>query len=92
MTEQLDQSKHAQPTIRCPFCVAGDIKAELGKSECPVCSAKYEIDDRAECFFVDLENPRLPLKGTYCRQCGLVQGGYRKRCRYCRAIVRTKVQ
>jgi len=91
MAEQLDQKELVQPTIRCPFCVNGNINAEPGKSECPVCHTKFEIDDRAECIFVDLDDPRLPLKGTYCRQCGLIQGGYRKHCRYCRAIVRLKM-
>ena len=79
-------------TIRCPFCTDGNIIAQPGKSECPECHAKYELDDRVECIFVDLDNPRLPIKGTYCRQCGLVQGGYRKHCRNCGAIVRTKLQ
>ena len=83
---------NCQPTIRCPFCVDGNINAEPGKSECSACHTKFEVDDRAECVFVDLDNPRLPLKGTYCSQCGLVQGGYRKYCRYCGAIVRTKLQ
>ena len=81
-----------QPTIRCPFCVDGNINAEPGKTECPACHAKFEVDDRIECIFVDLENPRLPLQGTYCRQCGLIQGGYRRYCYYCRALVRDKVQ
>jgi len=81
-----------QATIRCPFCIYGNINAEPGKSECATCHAKFEVDDRIECVFVDLENPRLPLKGTYCRQCGLIQGGYRKYCHYCRALVRDRVQ
>jgi len=92
MTGKLDPSEPVQPSIRCPFCVDGNIKAEPGESACPACHAKFEVDDRAECVFVDLDNPRLPVKGTYCRQCGLVQGGYRKHCRYCGAIVRLAEQ
>ena len=92
MTEKLDQDELVQSNIKCPFCIDSNIKAEPGKSECTVCHAKFEIDDRVECVFVDLDNPRLPVKGTYCSQCGLVQGVYRKYCRYCRAIVRHKIQ
>ena len=92
MTENLDSASKNQPALRCPFCVDGNITAEPGKSECPACHAKFEVDDRAECIFVDLDNPRLPIKGIYCRQCGLVQGGHRKRCRYCGAIIRYKMQ
>ena len=92
MTEKLDSASKYQPTIRCPFCVDGNINAEPGKSECPSCRAKYEIDDRVECLFVDLDNLRLPLKGTYCRQCGLVQGGYRKHRHFCGALVRIEAQ
>jgi len=79
-------------TIRCPFCTEGQVKAEPGKAVCQECNAKFEIDDRVECVFVDLNNPGLPLKGTYCRSCGLVQGVNRKRCHYCGAIVKLKLQ
>jgi len=78
--------------IRCPFCTEGYIKAESGENVCRACDAKFRIDDRVQYIFVDLNNPRIPIKGTYCRNCGLVQSHYRKRCRYCGTIVRPKLQ
>ena len=79
-------------TIKCPFCTEGQVKAEPGNAVCFECNAIFEIDDRAECIFVDPNNPRLPIEGTYCRGCGLIQTLERKRCYYCGAIVKLKLQ
>ena len=70
-------------SIRCPFCTDGHIKAEPGKATCFDCDAKFEIDDRAECIFVDLDNPRLPISGNICGECGLVQSDKNETCVYC---------
>ena len=75
-------------TISCPFCSDGHIKAEPGKTICLKCNASFEIDDKVECIFVDLADPRIPLKGTYCMSCGLVQSFYKKRCSFCETILR----
>ncbi len=69
--------------MNCPFCGNIDIANEPGETFCPKCSTRFEIDDRSECIFVDPDHPRLPIKGTICSGCGLVQGGPRKACTYC---------
>jgi hypothetical protein len=51
--------------------------------KCPECYAKFEFDDRMECIFVDTNDLRLPVHGTVCPQCGLVQGMDVQRCLYC---------
>ena len=80
-------------TIECPFCLDGKVGAKPGKSECPTCHTEFEIDDRVECVFVDLENPRIPMKGVFCSGCGLVvQRLHRKHCSYCGARVWHRVQ
>jgi len=79
-------------TIRCPFCTEGYVRSEPGKAICLDCNAKFEIDDRAECIFVDLADPKLPNKGIFCRSCGLVQSHDKKRCSYCRTIIRQEMQ
>jgi hypothetical protein len=77
--------------IRCPFCTKGYIRAKPGDANCLECNAGFKIDDRAECVFVDLADPRLPNKGTFCTSCGLVQSHYKKRCSNCRTIIRHEV-
>ena len=69
--------------LTCPFCLNRCIEARHGKSECPVCSATFEIDDRAECDFADTDNIRLPVSGIVCGTCGLVQSGNRESCPHC---------
>jgi hypothetical protein len=68
--------------IECPFCIA-PLKPKVGKIQCPMCEAKFEYDDRMECIFVDTSDLRLPVHGTVCPQCGLVQGEDVQRCVYC---------
>ena len=55
--------------IRCVFCGYDGIEAKPGKTVCPGCDTVFEIDDRCECVFVDLENPRLPIEGIICPRC-----------------------
>ena len=69
--------------IRCPFCGYYGIEAKPGKSVCPDCDASFEIDDRGECIFVNPDNPKLPIEGTVCPRCGLVQGEETENCVYC---------
>lgn len=77
--------------IRCPFCGYRGIEVKPGKSDCPGCDAGFEIDDRVECVFVGLENPRLPIEGTISMRCGLIQGDAES-CVYCEAELNTKLQ
>ena len=51
--------------------------------KCPECHAKFEYDDRMESVFDDTDDLRLPLHGSVCPQCGLVQGEDVQRCFYC---------
>jgi hypothetical protein len=68
---------------KCPFCETYSLEFKAGKSTCPECHAKYEIDENLESVFVDLQHPRLPVIGTFCKSCGLVQGNNRKFCKKC---------
>jgi len=60
--------------LKCPFFLSHSGEPKLGKSNCPECSAEFEIDDRLECIFVDPINLKLPVNGFVCGFCGLVQG------------------
>ena len=77
--------------LTCPFCLNQCTDAESGKTQCPVCDATFEIDDRVEGVFADTENIRLPVNGIVCGSCGLVQGGNRKSCLYCGIGINTAV-
>jgi hypothetical protein len=78
--------------IQCPFCGYQGIEVKPGKTDCPECGTGFGIDDRGECVFVDLENPMLPLEGTVCMRCGLIQGEEIESCVYCEAELNTKLQ
>jgi hypothetical protein len=66
-------------------------EARHGKTQCPVCNATFEIDDRVECVFADTDNIKLPVNGIVCGSCGLVQGGNKKSCLYCGIGINTAV-
>ena len=57
--------------LTCPFCLNQCIPAKSGEAICPICGASFEIDDRGECVFGDIENIRLPEVGIICAECGL---------------------
>jgi hypothetical protein len=78
--------------IRCPFCGYQKIETEPGKSGCPECDTAFEIDDRGECVFVDPIGPRLPIEGTICPECGLVQGEEAENCLYCGGHMNKRLQ
>ncbi len=69
--------------MNCPFCGKNGIGDTPGDTSCSTCSTKFEIDDRLECIFVDVNNPKLPIYGTICNVCGLVQAEASKACSYC---------
>ena len=68
--------------IECPFC-SGILEPKMGKMNCPECRARFEYDDRMESIFIDTTDIRLPIHGTVCPQCGLVQGEDVQRCMFC---------
>lgn len=51
--------------------------------KCPECHAKFRYDDRVESVFVDTDDLRLPVQGTVCPQCGLLQNEIVHRCLNC---------
>ena len=69
--------------ILCPFCGHPEIEAKPGKTFCDKCNYHFYIDDRVECVFADPKDLRLPLKGTVCPICGLIQGEDSDHCVYC---------
>ena len=70
----------------CPFCRQIDVGNDPGMTVCPMCKTEFEIDDRGKSVFVNLEKPRLPVRGIVCLECGLVQAASRSACSYCGTI------
>ena len=70
----------------CPICRQSDIVDNSGPTICPTCNVGFEIDDRGECVFVDTGNPRIPMYGQVCAECGLIQQSKRDSCVYCGTI------
>ena len=68
--------------IQCPFC-QGLLEPKTDKQTCPEGGTNLEIDDRLECIFVDTNDLMLPINGTECTRCGLVQGEEVRLCGYC---------
>ena len=68
--------------IECPFCFTA-LEAKAGKIKCPGCDAQFTVDDRFECVFTDTSDLRLPVEGTVCSTCGLVQGEWKEKCVCC---------
>jgi hypothetical protein len=81
-----------QKYLKCPFCENRCIKAKPGKTHCPECESEFEIDYRLECIFVNKEKLRLPVKGTVCPLCGLIQSDDVKTCLYCEMWINSKAQ
>jgi hypothetical protein len=79
-------------TLMCPFCGKRSLVAKPGKTSCPVCKAKFEIDDRLECIFVDSENLKLPTEGVVCPLCGLIQNDDVRTCLYCGVDINSNLQ
>jgi len=73
----------AEDHILCPFCGDPGIETKPGKPSCHECHASFYVDDRVECVFADPKDLRLPLKGTVCPMCGLIQGEDSEHCVYC---------
>jgi hypothetical protein len=66
--------------MNCPFCLNSIADYNPGEKICQNCLAEFEVDDRGECAFANPGNLRLPITGTVCRVCGLVQGEGRDTC------------
>ena len=71
--------------ISCPFCGYENIEAKPDKAHCPKCHTSFYIDDRVKCVFGDTNALKLPLAGTICPVCGLIQGEESEHCVYCNA-------
>ena len=71
----------------CHFCRQIDVGNDPGVICCPVWQTEFKIDDQGESAFVNVEEPRLPIKGVVCLECGVVQGARRVSCGYCETIV-----
>ena len=76
-----------QQRIKCPFCETGYILPKVGSTGCPKCYVRVWMDDRMECVFVNKSTFRLPIQGTVCGSCGLVQGEHNQECGYCGTIL-----
>jgi hypothetical protein len=80
-----------EPSIKCPFCGKAEISCEPGTQMCPVCLARFRVDDWGECIFVSLNSPRIPLNGTYYPNCGLIQGHENETCYLCGELLKNIV-
>ena len=78
--------------LKCPFCLNPVVDSNLGEKICLKCLTEFEVDDRGECVFVNPDKLILPVNGTVCRACGLVQGEGRGRCEYCGAELYVNMQ
>ena len=77
--------------IECPFC-CGVVKTRSGRLKCSECGAVFRYDERMRGVFAEKTDIRLPVKGTLCVRCGLVQDADNERCRFCRAVLCKTVQ
>ena len=75
----------SKESIKCPFCHSESIEPVVGNNICPVCEAEFKMDDRLECIFIDVNKPILPIEGTVCIKCGLVQHELSRKCLFCGA-------
>ena len=78
------------PGVKCPFCRRGEVPEDPGKHVCPECGGAFELDEQVVYTFVDLDKPMMPLKGTYCTTCGLIQSPHRKSCYLCETPLEKK--
>ena len=78
--------------LKCPFCLSQSVEAKSGKSNCPVCFAEFEIDDRLDCIFIGPINLKLQVNGFVCISCGFVQGCENRKCAFCGVELGTAVQ
>ena len=77
--------------IECPFCL-GSLEAKTDKIKSPGCDAQFTVDNRFECVFADISDLRLPVRGTVCSTCGLVQAEWNDKCVYCGSWISGGVQ
>lgn len=78
-------------TISCPFCRSYDFEFKPGLVSCPICFTDFEIDDRGGCIYIDPNKPRLPIKGIFCKRCGLFQYEESDNCLNCGAPMKTVI-
>ena len=78
--------------MKCPFCLNKNIEPKPGKTACPDCHTEFEIDDRLECVYADTINLRLPVNGSVCMSCGLVQYSIAETCVSCGIKLNSSLQ
>lgn len=90
MPSQVHRSK--QPAwVECPFC-SGVVKPKTGMMKCPECGAAFRYVDHPDCMFADTAQMRLPIDGTLCVRCGLIQDAGNRVCAYCGASLCNTLQ
>lgn len=68
--------------IECPFC-SGLFEPRPGRQKCPECHTGFVYDEGMQRTFVDTSDVRLPIHGTVCTRCGMVQSEKVRRCGHC---------
>lgn len=68
--------------IECPFC-SGLVEPKPGRLKCPECHTEMVYDEKLLNIFVDTKDMRLPIHGTVCMHCGMVQSEKVRRCGHC---------
>jgi len=69
--------------MNCPFCQQFEIGDASGPTICPVCKTDFEIDERGECVFLNIDKPKISIEGLLCGACGLIQQEQQKSCVNC---------
>jgi DNA-directed RNA polymerase subunit RPC12/RpoP len=77
--------------IECPFC-SGLVEPKIGKMKCYECKAQFEYSEKEDLLFADLDDLRLPVSGTVCSRCGLLQSEENRKCAYCGTRIYGTVQ
>jgi RNA polymerase subunit RPABC4/transcription elongation factor Spt4 len=68
--------------FECPFC-SGLVEPKPGRQKCPECHVGFVYDETLQSVFVDTTDVRLPIHGTVCTRCGMVQSEKVRRCGHC---------
>lgn len=69
--------------IECPFC-QGLVEPVPGRQKCLECKAQFRIDTKLNAIFADIKELKLPVQGTLCPHCGLIQDEMARNCAYCK--------
>ena len=71
-----------------PFCRQSDLLGNIRKEVLVIPEKSvFEIDDRSEGVFDDMDSLRIPMYGQLSKQCGFIQQDSRGSCVYCGTII-----